>query len=242
MRRLVMTAFAMMSASCALATDLVFTTESYPPYSYRSLHGEVLGLSVEQVREIIRSSGADIRYTIEVLPWARALALAETQADHCVFLTARTPELEARFQWVTPLAVSRNFLVRRKDSAVRGTTLDDLRNYIIGTQRDDYTELLLRQKGFEHIDLSASYEFTLAKLLSGRIDLMPMSEPAINGLRDQGKPLEPVVQLADQALGIACNKAVPASIITRLQAALDRMIANGRMAAIARFYGVGTSP
>ncbi|MBT9372492.1 transporter substrate-binding domain-containing protein [Rhizobium sp. CSW-27] len=231
-----------MSAHCALATNLVFTTESYPPYSYRSLHGEVLGMSVEQVREIIRSSGADIRYTIEVLPWARALALAETQSDHCVFLTARTPEREARFHWVTPLAVTRNFLVRRKDSPIRGKTLEDVRNYIIGTQRDDYTELLLRQKGFRHLDLSASYDFTLGKLLSGRIDLMPMSEAVISGLRDEGKPVEPVVLLAEQTLGIACNKAVPAPLVARLQAALDRMIANGAMQAIARSYGVTQSP
>ena len=242
MRHLVMTALALMSISSAHATSLVFTTESYPPYSYRSLHGEVLGMSVEQVREIIRSSDADISYTIELLPWARALALAETQPDHCVFVTARTPEREAQFQWVSPLAVTRNFLVSLEDRDIRATSLADLRSYTVGTQREDYTESLLRQNGFQHLDLSASYDFTLSKLLNGRIDLMPMSETVIEQLKDKGTPVAPVVQLAEQTLGIACNKAVSTQIIASLQTSLDRMLSDGRMSDIARAYGVSRVP
>ncbi|MBP2548878.1 polar amino acid transport system substrate-binding protein [Neorhizobium galegae] len=226
-----------MVGSPACAASIAFTTESYPPFSFLK-DGVPAGAGVEQVSRMMMEAGSDMHFTIEVLPWARALALAETQPDHCVFATARTPERENRFKWVGPMQMDRNSLVRRAGSAVHVPNLAAAKAYRIGTQRDDYTEALLQQKGFTGIDLSASFDLTLAKLLGGRIDLMPMSQPVMKKLLKEQQPIEPVVELSQQELAIACNKSVANALIARMQTALDRLKANGTVDRIYRAYGV----
>lgn len=83
-------------------------------------------------------------YEVAVMPWARAIALASTQAMHCVFAAARTPEREKQFKWVTPIHIDRNILVARRKANVEASSLDEARKYRVGTQRGDYTEALLQ--------------------------------------------------------------------------------------------------
>ena len=220
------------------AASLTFTTESYPPFSFMDQDGVAGGAGVEQVNRMMKELQPDTTYTIDVLPWARALALAETQPDHCVFATARTPERENSFQWVGPLHIDRNSLVKRAGSAVQAKTLEAAKAYRIGTQRDDYTQEILHQKGFTGIDLSASFDLTLAKLLGGRIDLMPMSDGVVRKLLKEGQPIEPAVALSQQQLSIACNRSVSGTLIKRMQAALDRLSADGTRDRIYRAYGI----
>jgi polar amino acid transport system substrate-binding protein len=215
---------------------LNLTTEAYPPLTYRDKDGSYRGAGVEQVEVIMRNAG--IPFTMEILPWARAIALAETQPMHCVFSAARTADREPRFKWVLPLNLSRNFLVRNTQSAVRATTMDEAKRYTIGTHRADYTESILRERGFPTIDLSADFEFTLNKLLEQRIDMMPMSEAAFDRLRAEGKPIEKVILLAEQPLGIACNRDVPDQTIERMQDALDVLIKDKRQDEILLRYGM----
>jgi polar amino acid transport system substrate-binding protein len=227
-----------MLAGPASAASLTFTTESYPPFSFLGPDDVPRGAGVEQVNGIMKGIGSDMPYTIEVLPWARALALAETQPDHCVFATARTPERENRFNWVGPLHIDRNILVKRAGSPVHAPTLEAAKAYRIGTQREDYTQDILRRKGFTEVDLSASFDLTLAKLIGGRIDLMPMSDGVVRKLLKEGQPIEPVVALSLQQLSIACNKSVSGTLIDRMQASLDRLNANGTRDKIYRAYGL----
>jgi polar amino acid transport system substrate-binding protein len=215
---------------------LNMTTESYPPLTYRDKDGIYRGAGVEQVEAIMRNAG--IPFTMEIMPWARAIALAETQPMHCVFSTARTAEREPKFKWISPINVSRNFLVRNAQSSVRATTMEEAKRYAIGTHRADYTESILRERGFPTIDLSADFEFTLNKLLELRIDMMPMSESAFEKLRAEGKPIEKVILFAEQPLGIACNKNVPDQTIERMQDALDALILNKQQDEILLRYGM----
>ncbi|AYD01678.1 transporter substrate-binding domain-containing protein [Neorhizobium sp. NCHU2750] len=224
-------------ASTAFAQATIsLTTEQYPPYIYRDPDGTYRGSSVEQVEAVMRKAG--IAFTMEIMPWARALALAETQPMSCVFSAARIPSREGRFKWVTPLSVSRNFLVRNAQSTVNATTMEEAKHYTIGTHRDDYTEALLRQRGFPSIDLSSTFELTLNKLLEKRIDMMPMSENVYNQLKTEGKPLEIVVLFAENSFGIACNKEVPDQMIAQMQDGLDALIREKGQDAILERYGL----
>jgi polar amino acid transport system substrate-binding protein len=226
-------------ASPALAEPpIALTTESYPPFSYRDTDGTYRGVGIDQVAIIMRD--ANLPYTIEIMPWARAITLAETQPRHCVFAAARTPEREPRFKWVAPLFVDVNILVRHAASVATAATMDEAKQFTIGTHREDYTEALLKNLGFPKIDLSADLDATLRKLLGQRIDMMPMSEGVYAKLKAEGMPIERVMAFSQQQLGLACNKDVPDSEIGRMQASLDDLIRQGGQKAILRRYGINT--
>ncbi|RWX78627.1 transporter substrate-binding domain-containing protein [Neorhizobium lilium] len=227
-------------ANCAFAQQsITFSTESYPPFSYRDSDGSYKGIGVEQVAIIMRDVGPP--YTLEIMPWARAITLAETREWHCVFAAARTPERETRFKWVVPLYIDRSILVRHAGSNVHAGTLDEARQFTLGTHREDYTAQILKSLGFPKIDLSADIDTTLRKLLGDRIDMMPMSESVYDKLKTDGNPIEKVIVLTEQQLGIACNRNIPDDIIARMQSNLTKMIADGTQRAVEKKYGINRS-
>ena len=222
-------------AGTAKAGDrLVLSSEYYPPYNLRDEQGNPSGVYMDQMRIILHRTKT--AYEAGVMPWARAIAQAENEPMHCVFAAARTPEREKRFKWVSPIHTDRNVLVARKGAGLDVKTIDAAKAYIIGTQRNDYTEALLHRLDFPRVDVSADFSNTLAKLLAGRIDMMPMSESA---LKLHGKDeLEEVVTLSVQSLGLACNRTVPDILIARMQAVLDDLIADGTQRSIFERYGL----
>ncbi len=210
-------------ATPASAAKLFLTTEVYPPYNLQASDGSVHGVYFDQLKIVLQDTGTD--YEVAVMPWARAIALATTQTMHCVFATARTPERETLFKWVAPIHIDRNILVARREANIEASSLEEAKKYRVGTQRGDYTEALLEKLGFPQVDVGADFEITLNKLKLGRIDLMPMSESTFKSL--PANNFKEVVTLARQQLGLACNKSVPYVLIEKLQARLNRLIADG---------------
>ncbi|MFK3777007.1 substrate-binding periplasmic protein [Agrobacterium sp. NPDC089420] len=210
-------------ATPASAAKLFLTTEVYPPYNLQAGDGSVQGVYFDQLKIVLEDTGTS--YEVAVMPWARAIALATTQAMHCVFATARTPEREELFKWVSPIHVDRNILVARREANINLSSLDEARKYRVGTQRGDYTEALLEKLGFSQVDVGADFAITLHKLKAGRIDLMPMSESTFRAL--PADTFKEVITLTRQQLGLACNRSVPDALIAKLQARLDRLIADG---------------
>jgi polar amino acid transport system substrate-binding protein len=223
-------------AFSARAETLIFSAESYPPYNFKNTAGEITGVFIDQLKIMLDKAGIDS--TVTMMPWARAIALAETQPMHCAYGAARTAERETRFKWVEPMSVDRNILVTTKQSGIQPSGLDQIKNYIVGTQRNDYTQTVLQNIGFTKIDLSADFNISLNKLLAGRIQLMPMSDSTFSKLYSSETELIEVALLTEQRLGIACNKSVPDTLITSLQQNLDVLIADGTQKRIFEKYGL----
>ncbi len=218
----------------AHAATVKFMTEEYPPFSYHE--GDALkGASVEQVELLMQKAGIDMH--IELMPWTRAYAAAQATPMACLFTTAHSPERDKLFKWVEPLLVDDNILVATASSGISEGDLEDTRRYVVGTHRGDYTEKLLKEKGFPRVDVASDFPATLRKLLNGRIDLMPISEIYFEKLKvDQ--PLVRVATLSSQSLGIACEKSFPEDLRARMQQALDALIADGTQRAIFAKYGL----
>ncbi|KQV64643.1 transporter substrate-binding domain-containing protein [Rhizobium sp. Root1220] len=223
--------------SQAYAATVTLTTEEYAPFNYRD--GKAIkGTSVEQVEKIMAAAGID--YTIEMLPWARAYSLAQTTPMTCVFTTAHNTKRDPMFRWVEPLLVDNNILIKKSGSSVSASNLEEAKNYTIGTQREDYTETVLKEKGFPKLDVATDFNATLRKLLNGRVDMMPISEIYFAKLKAE-QPIEKVTTLSSQPMGIACEKGFPSDLLTKMQAALDRLIADGTQEAIFMKYGLRPS-
>ncbi|MDB5550839.1 MAG: hypothetical protein JWL86_823 [Rhizobium sp.] len=234
MKYLIMIA-CLLFGSVAQALDIRLVTEEYPPFSFRE-NGKYKGSSIDQVDILMKQAGLD--YTIDMMPWARALALAEKQPMHCVFSTAHNEERDPHFKWVEPLLTGRTLLIRKTGSKIDPHTIDEAKDYLVGTQRDDFTADLLKKHGFEKLDLASDFNLTLKKLMLGRIDLMPISEDYYGKLRNEGVGIESTLVLSEQIYSIACNKSVPDADVAKMQASLDKLIADGTQAALLKKYGL----
>ncbi|MEZ2130550.1 MULTISPECIES: substrate-binding periplasmic protein [unclassified Sinorhizobium] len=234
MRKLLLLLFLGLS-SLAHAQTVNFTTEDYRPFNYRE-GKELKGMTVEQVERIMAKIGVD--YTMELMPWVRAYNQALNNPMSCVFATAHDDERDKQFKWVEPLLIDRNILIAREDSNVTAQNLDEAKQYTVGTHREDYTEKLLRKNNFTKIDVGVGFNATFRKLVSGRIDLMPISELYYIKLKRDGEPIRSVAILSEQPMGIACQKDFPDDLLARMQAALNAIIANGEQKAIFAKYGL----
>jgi polar amino acid transport system substrate-binding protein len=222
------------SVSHANAATVNLVTEDYPPFSYRE-GSELKGASVDQVEIMMREAGLEAR--IEIMPWTRAYAAAQTTPMTCVFTTAHSAERDGLFKWVEPLLVDDNILVAKAGSGVQATSLEQAKQYTVGTHRGDYTQNLLKEKGFSKIDVATDFSATLRKLLNGRIDLMPISQLYFEKMKAD-QPLVRIALLSSQSLGIACEKSFPDELQAKMQAALDKLIADGTQKAIFARYGL----
>ncbi|AOF91254.1 transporter substrate-binding domain-containing protein [Sinorhizobium sp. RAC02] len=221
--------------SAPLAETLHFVTEEYAPFNYTK-DGKVTGIAVEQVEAIAKAAGID--YKLEIMPWARAFAMAESQPMHCVFTTGYNRERADRFLWVNPLLKDEMVLLKRKDGSKGPATLNAALGMKAGSQRGDFAVEALEDLGFKDIDLAADIDISVRKLLSGRIDLMPTSVKTYENLVKQGQPVEKAMLMAGQIYGLACQKDTPPDLIRRLQAELDKLIMSGEQDRIFTAYGL----
>jgi polar amino acid transport system substrate-binding protein len=221
---------------------LYLTTEQAPPYSVRE--GErVIGIGADTVREIM--GRANIDHTIELLPWKRAYAAALERSDACVFSTTRTPEREALFKWIGPIGEADWVLMGRADRKLHLDSLEDARNYRIGTYNGDARDQYLRARGFK-VDPAPNDLLNLRKLMADRIDLWAASirrggvALARMGYADK---VVPVFVFNRIRVYLACNRGVPDAMTARMETAYESMARDGSLERILhRYDSYGVEP
>ena len=221
--------------SAPLAETLHFVTEEYAPFNYLK-DGKITGIAVDQVEAISKAAGID--YTMEIMPWARAFAMAENQPRTCVFTTGYNRERADRFAWVNPLLKDEMVLLKRKDGSKGPATMTEALSVKVGSQRGDFAVEALEELGFKDIDLATDIDLSLRKLLSGRIDLLPTSIKTYEKMVKDGYAVEKAMLMAGQIYGIACHKDTPSDVIARLQSELDKLIVSGEQDRIFTTYGL----
>jgi polar amino acid transport system substrate-binding protein len=214
---------------------LHLATEASAPYSMRE-GDRVTGIATDMVREILGRSG--IAYSIDVLPWKRAYTQALERGDGCVYSTTRTPEREPLFKWIGPIGEAEWVLMARADRKLNLQTLDDARPYRIGTYNGDARDVYLRERGF-HVDPAPNDLTNPRKLMLGRIDLWAASTrrsgSTLERLGYAGK-IVPVLVFNRIHVYLACNRAVPDDLVTRMNGAVEAMERDGSARAILHRY------
>lgn len=227
--------------SCCLcgplqAEPLRLYTEEYPPLNY-SQDGEPAGLATEVVREIMRRTG---QYApISVVPWARGYQLAQARPATGLFVTMRTAEREALFQWVGPLARATTGFYALRSAGLRIADLDDARRFgPIAVPRDWYSHQYLKAEGFADI-LPVTGPLQVIRMLKrGRVKLMVLDNLSLNALLAQGGIRPGEVQLLYSFMHndayIAFSPQTDAALVTRWQTELDAMKRDGSFATLYR--------
>ncbi len=230
-------AMALPASGSVAAQELVLTTEPLPPYNIVSETGrEISGLVGDKIVEMMRR--AAISYAVEPSSWQRAFKLAQSRPDTCVFGTARTPEREARFQWVGPLASTDWTIFTRRDNRLTSASLEELKPYVIGGYRADILADYLDQHGYR-VAHSGADEISLRNMLLGRIDYWASNRAAATalalklGVQDR---LRALLTFGHSSLYLACHPGVPEDMVARLQQALKAMENDGTVKKIDTQY------
>lgn len=226
-------AFAALGAASAQAGALTLTTESYPPFNFETPDGELDGISVRVMNQLLEENG--IEADMRLLPWSRAYAEAQSNPGTCVFSTTRTPEREELFEWVGPLVENQWHAYALEGSDVQAQSLEDLQEYRVGGYRDDAVALYVESQGIE-VDTAPNDRLNARKLAAGRIDVWVSGEylaPWYARLEGIGE-LRSLFAFNDTVMSLACHPDTDAELLDRLQAALDTMREDGRYATIVR--------
>lgn len=218
---------------CASAEKLRINTEEYAPLSFTE-NGIIKGIATEQVELILKRAGME--YELKVYPWARAYKNAELNKSTCVFSVSNTPERANLFKWVEPLSLNKSVLVKIKDYKINVSSLEDAKKYKIGIQNQDVGGAYLKKNGFPYLSTANTSEQTLLKLKLDRVNMAAMAESRFIAMREEGAPLEKVIDIFAIKMGLACNISIQDETIAKLQAELDKIINNGTQKEITDRY------
>lgn len=237
-----LTVFLLLAAGPVRADSLVLLTENLPPFSMAAGGGNfakddaVQGLSSDVVRGMCRRAAVDCQLILR-FPWDRLYQQTLSDAGYGLFSTIRTPEREALFKWVGPIATSDWVLLARGDSTLQVDNLQQAAAYRIGGYRNDAISQYLIDRGLE-VQTSLQDKENLGKLDKGQIDLW--ATDGITG-RYQARQAEMdalrVVHRFNSAdLYLALNVATPDELVRKLQQALEQMRSEGELRTITAAY------
>ncbi|MCJ2166185.1 MULTISPECIES: transporter substrate-binding domain-containing protein [unclassified Pseudodesulfovibrio] len=219
----------------AAGPELQVITEITPPASFIDAHGKLTGLAVEIVRAVQQEIGDQTE--IHVMPWARGYQELLTSPNVALFSTTRTMARENLFQWVGPLFTTRWIIYARKGSRLHITCLEDAKSIKrIGVYRNDARAQLLRDRGFDNLDVADRQELNLVKLLGGRVDAILYSDLTMKEfLAKSDTPpelVEAVFEIGSRDLYIAFSKDSAPETIRIWQEAVDRLEERGELQGI----------
>lgn len=225
-----------------LAGPLLGITENLPPLNYLDESGPQ-GFSVELLR--LMASRAGLGLELQVLPWVRAVQRAESTPLSLLFSLTRTPEREAQFQWVGPIAQRRILLYKlasRSDLAL--SQLSELGGARIGVARDSAADRALQAAGLRPgIELEQGLDdaTNMRKLLAGRMDYVALLDwAAAWNLRQLQLPYGTLQAVMEQDVSksywYGLRPDADPALVRRLQAALDGLRRDGHYERLRQRY------
>ena len=152
--------------------EIKIYTEEKPPNNFEGKNSKVTGISTEIVEEIFKK--AKIKYSIEILPWARALDTASKRKDIGLYSLARTHDREDSFYWIGPLIKNDWTFFTRKNSKIKIQKLDDAKKYLVGVYKQSALSNYLLENGFKpdkNLDFVNEEKYNPTKLERNRIDI-----------------------------------------------------------------------
>lgn len=222
---------------------LLGITENLPPLNFADDSGIAQGFSVELLR--LMTGLAGVRLELQVLPWQRAMQVAEATPHSVLFSLTRLPEREPLFQWVGPIAQRRILLYRlasRNDLSL--SQLGDLGSARIGVVRDSAADRQLQAAGLkpgQQLEQGLDDATNVRKLLAGRMEYVALLDwAAAWNLRQLQLPyatLQPALELdATKAYHYGLRPDADPALVKRLQQALDTLKRDGRYERLRQRY------
>jgi polar amino acid transport system substrate-binding protein len=230
-----------------LPSRIEIVTEELPPYQFTDF-GKVTGVSTQIVRAVLDRLG--IEGDFAVLPWPRAVRMAESQPNVLIYSIVRDAARESRFKWAGVVAEGRNYLYCLAGRDIRLTSLDDAKKLVVGTVIGDFREDYLLRQGFVeglNLDSATSNRLNYAKLKSGRTDLwisdrFAMAYEVRAAGDDPMRTVKPVLEITDPTVNPTAEMAfglkTEDGVVDAFREALEGLKADGTYAAIVKKWTV----
>jgi polar amino acid transport system substrate-binding protein len=210
-------------------------TENLPPFSFKD-GSTVRGASTEVVRAVMDEAG--LPYTIEVLPWKRALDIAQHERDTFIYSVARTEEREGSLAWIGKICdrtLALYCLRERKD--LIGHPLSSLGDATIAVIQGDASIEALRKLGFGdrnlHVLRDAAAELAAIHVEEGRSDFFVSNpyrmEYGLKGTPLEGRFVQHSIVWQGDGYYLAANPASDPHLLSRVGTAFAAMSASGRL-------------
>ncbi|HAG79185.1 MULTISPECIES: ABC transporter substrate-binding protein [Stutzerimonas stutzeri subgroup] len=231
------------------ADELRFVTEDFPPFTYASAtatEDRAAGPFVEIVAAVCARLRIDC--PVQLLPWRRALALAEDGEAQGIFTVIRSPDRERAFHLTRMLVTSRYGVYARSASRFVFHRPEDLAGRSVAVYGPSGTSFVLGQHLAEVGDVTLILEADNRRLLRmleagrfGEQGVAVVNQDVAWHLIDQeghsdiheAGELQPV----SYAIGLS-RAAVSEAEFERFNDALEALIADGSVAAILRHHGL----
>ncbi len=225
----------LLSARPAIAADefLQVYTELNMPNNYLEYEeGPVVGYVTELVREVLNETGID--YSIEIVPWIRAVQAIDSSPNVIVYSMARTVEREDKYHWIgktLPLEFYLYGLKDRMESLPK--TLEEAINSPIGVIRADVVALYLESQQFENLVYVRDPSLNLSMIERNRIDLFPYARREIglfarrNGFNEDRLIGMFKLDYISNDLFLVASKDTSDSILQKLRLAYQSVIDSG---------------
>ncbi|BDX06699.1 hypothetical protein MACH26_22200 [Planctobacterium marinum] len=219
--------------------DLTVLSTNYQPYNYQNNKREPDGHATKMVQalltEIRRSSSLAVS-DIEFLPWARTYHLAETTPDTLIFSIARTPEREAKFNWIGKLLPMPVYLY--KNAGRNDVVFDKLQRnevWAVAGVNNGAPTNCIEEMGYRVVHKSANYEVQFKMLDKGRVDLMVFDSISfaqeVKRLGYSNQQFAPFLYLPQCSydLYVALNKDSNSSVVEAVQTAWQTLSDEGAL-------------
>lgn len=219
---------------------LVAYTEQWPPYNFAE-NGKVQGIATDVLRAACEL--AQLRCSVQVVPWARGYKLVRNTPNTVLYTTARKPERESHFAWVGPVLPRATWVYTRNIPGAAPREARELSQLRIGVVREEAAQQDLLAAGVPASALveESTNDAVFRMLMGDLVQAMVDTEVGMAwNLRSVGRPAGSVtklLKLSDEgAYYFALNPQTNPALVARLQQALDKLRADGQLDAIVKHY------
>jgi len=231
--RVLVVAFSVLVLSAGPFSDVRVLTEDSPPGEVLDAQGRVTGPTAEFVRALARRLG--VSHDLEMLPWARAYAMALKEKRIALFETTRTPEREALFHWVGPIKQILWQFWALKKANYRPRTLEDVKKLgpVVAYIGDSKTVFLL-ESGFPQVERVNSSDIAARMLQAGRVVTWMASDLGMKEVFDRVglsiDDFEPIYTVERKYLYIALSLDFTPAEVAQWRAEFEAMKREGLLA------------
>lgn len=236
----ILSASALAHSHAGTGNSLVAYTEQWPPYNF-AVNGKVQGITTDVLRAACEQ--AQLRCSFQVVPWARGYKLVRNTPDTVLYTTARKPAREDHFLWVGPLLPRATWVYTRNIPGAPQREAKELAQLRIGVVREEAAQPDLLAAGVPASALveESTNDAVFRMLMGDLVQAMVDTEVGMAwNLRSVGRPIGSVtklMKLSDEgAYYFALNVRSNPALVTKLQLAVDKLRADGRLDAIVKNY------
>ena len=222
--------------------ELTILLNDWPPYNFNE-GGKLVGISTDLIEAALQK--ANIKYTLLVYPFKRALYTVRDTPNTLLYTVARIPELENMYKWIGPLHTREVYLYKLNSRAdIQISNIADIKQYKTSVLMGGSVEQFFKRNHFqENKDyfVTVNIEQILTALFKGRTDLIP-GDPfdlvyQMKRLGYNQSEIKKVYLLSNEGdYYMIANKKTPDEIITKIQKSLDEVLASDKKDKIIEKY------